>query len=755
MKTNAFVIIITTLFMMMISFSMVSCQEAYEASEVRVMKNDPIVTPDPVKDWSRTRVDNLKGFHDSYVITLKEKNSDESHILNGEADLWAENYDYTIEEKYENLDVAFSNNGRTGGEPTLTRTDDGFIAVTNYFFPLEDGNVAAVSDTCIRVNDCPYDQLVNVRLISLNNVDKAGKGPHRAMTRAMYQKNIVYTEIVAELTYNTVGMENVAPTTVILKDTVTRKVMAEDDIAKVEVINKGREILDNTTERCYFTELFTMKSGEKNEVNKSYILNRLFKGIEPYDLMVNNFTYLFSQSYGLTEGSENSVESVDSNWSVFGKTDSYSAFISGPKGVTTSYTLYHERCSYKDNHVTVDFDYITPEVAEVSTEVGTATSDRANYDKAVLMNNVQTTYSGYDQNLSEYVNLYKEAKHIVSEGWDEASAEKKFTDDNLYCRVDYVIHYSDGEEVRTKFEHNFARSLVCTSNWTSIEASASQTTTGATQTKVETRKSDGNWEWKGVTSTIVSGVNLAGSVQSNSWEAVEADAVFVTYRGSSFGFGNDTYNISNSKGAVANGVANGDYTDYAYTDVLSYKYGTASVKNSTAKGLIRVEIEEDPFFPKEWGKLLAAYQTVAPNNVTRDGYVYTWSLHFEKGTMPVVIQKGSTAPEWHFESFTNETDSRINGGYYKRATGKWVNSIASDEKDWMLWLTSNNANLGNVTYSLATSWKWDEDHTVSGHPSVTTKRYDLKVENGTLYAKDTYLNKTMTDSHVNKNGGWK
>jgi len=755
-QKNALNIVMKVLVMAMVVFnlvSMTSCQED-EAARAKVMKfsEDPVIVPETKPDWTRDRDDNLKGFHDSYIITITDKNSDEKHVLTGEADLWAENYDYTIEEKYETLDVSFSNNGRTGGEPTVQPTDTGSVAVTNYFFPLEDGNVAAVSDTCVRINGAPYDQLVNVRLVSLNNVNKAGKGAHKTRA-AMYQKSVVYTEIVAELTYNTIGLDNEKPTTILLKDTVTRKVMAEDEIDNVKVINQDREVIDNTTERCYFTELFTMKSGEKNEVHKSYILNRLFKGIEPYDLIVNSFVYNFSQSYGITAGNETSVESVDSNWNVWGKTDRYSAAISGPKSVTTDYSLYHERCQYKDQYVTVDFEYINPEVSENGTNVAVAGSDRAGYDKAILTNNVNTLYSGYNQALSEFVNLYKESKHIVSEDFDAESAKKEFTDNTMTCSVDYVTTYSDGEIVRTNLKHTFTRRLVPTSNWESIESSNSNSTAGATLNTSKVSKSDGEWSWVEETGSISSIVTLAGSKKQNTWESTEANNVSVTHRGKTYKFGSDQYTLQNSAN-VANGVVNGSYTEYKYSDKLNYKFGASNVKQSTAPGLIKVEIEENTFFPKEWGKLLSATETVAPDE-NRKAYVYTWSLHFEKGTLPVVVRKGSLAPEWKFEYFTSVVDSRYNGGYSLTSTTSWLNTIASDGTDWMEWLDNSNMNKGNMAYSTATAWGWDEGHQINGHPSVHTSRHTLTVNNGELKARDNYLNKAMTDSNVNKNGGWK
>jgi hypothetical protein len=751
MEKKNFLFLATKILVVACLFCAFSCSED-ESVLFRETKSESVdPEPQPSKDWKRDRNDDNKGHHDSYVIKISDSNSDEKHILTGEAEIWAEQYEYTVEEKYEILDVSFSNNGRTGGEPTILPTDTGSIAVTTYYFPLEDGNVAAVSDTCVRVNGVPYDKLVNVRLVSLNNIDKAGKGPRRAA--AQYLKNTVYTEIVAELTYNTVGIDNVNPTTVVLKDTVTRKVMAEDDIDHVNVIKEGREILDATTERCYFTELFTMKSGEKNEVNKSYILNRLFKGIDPYSLIVSSFSYNFSQSYGITNGYEHSVESVDENWLVWGKTDKYSAAINGDKPVTTDYSLYHERCQYKDQYVTVDFEYINPNVSEAGTEVTTATTDRSGYDKAILTNNVNTLYSGYTQALSEFVNLYKESKRIVEEYFDEQTAKKTFTDNTMTCAIDFVTKYSDGEIVRTNLKHSFTRSLVCTSNWSSIEDSNSNRTAGASLNTSKVNKSDGEWSWIQENGSIAANVTLAGSSKQNTWESVEANSVKVTHRGKTYNFGSDQYTLQNSA-TTGSGVEKGDYTEYKYSDVLSYKFGDSNVKNSTAPGIIKVEIEEDPFFPKEWGKLVSATETVAPSE-DRKTYVYTWSLHFEKGTLPVVVRKGSLAPEWNFSYFKSETNSSFNGGYYNKSAQTWVNTIASDEKAWMEWLNNSGKNEGNMAYSTATAWGWDEGHQRSGHPSVHTSRHTLTVTNGELKAKDTYLNKPMTDSHVNRHGGWK
>jgi len=723
-----------------------SCQENEEA-QARVMKNsfEPVV---PDADWQRNRIDDPKGNKDDYTITLIDRNSDEKHTLTGKAKLSCEKYDYAIFEEHKNLDVAYSNANKVMGETMLLPTDTGFVAITNVVFPLEDGNTVTVSDTCIRVNGAPYDVLEDVILTSLNNVTPA-------QTRAAYyEKERLNTEVVAQLTYHTEGMDNEPKTTVSLKDMVIRHLMEEDDIQSASSKDKDRKIIDNTTEKCFFTEVFTMKSGEKNEVPRSYVLYREFKGIDPYDLIVDNFTYTFSQSYGVTPGEAYSVPSADTNWTVKEVEDRYNAFIAGPKGVTTLYTLKHQGCEYSDKWgVKETFEILPVEVSEAGTNVAEAYSDKANYDKAVLTNNVNTLYGGYNQALSEFVNLYKEAKHETYADFDKSTAKKEFTENTMICSIDFVTRYSDGEEIRTNLKHVFTRSLICTSNWMSIENSNNNSTAGAALNISKASKKDAEWAWTEERGSIVANVTLAGSKKQNTWESTEANSVTISYKGKTYSFGTDQYTLQNAA-SVASGVEKDGFTEYKYSDVLSYKFGDANAKSVAAPGLIKVEIEENPFFPKEWGKLLSATETVAPNE-TRKDYVYTWSLHFEKGTLPVVVRRGSLAPEWKFEYFSSETDSRFNGGYYLKSTKSWVNTIAADGTDWMEWLNTANQNKGNMAYSTATAWGWDEGHQKSGHPSVHTSRHTLTVNNGELKAKDTYLNKAMTDSHVNKNGGWK
>ena len=133
-------------------------------------------------------------------------------------------------------------------------------------------------------------------------------------------------------------------------------------------------MIDATTERCSFDEVIYMKSGEVKRTGKSIVLNRLFKGIDPYDKYVNSFAYAFLKSNGLSNGSEYFAR-TDGNWSVYGRTNKYSADVSNKIAaelIVTDYTLYHERAVYKDAYVEVAFGFEDINVSEVSNRVSNA-----------------------------------------------------------------------------------------------------------------------------------------------------------------------------------------------------------------------------------------------------------------------------------------------------------------------------------------------------------------------------------------------
>jgi hypothetical protein len=304
----------------------------------------------------------------------------------------------------------------------------------------------------------------------------------------------------------------------------------------------------------------------------------------------------------------------------------------------------------------------------------------------------------------------------------------------------YVINWSDGTVERIPFQFKDSRSLICDTNWSSEEEkntySTSNVTVSLSNTENHSEEQNGaKASWVREYRDLQSVVTLLGSTQKNHWTSREANGFTVTYNGNPFSFESRTLSASNAD-ALSAGVENNGYTVYSYSDVLRYVWGS-NIKNSTAPGTIKVKVvvpEEETFFPKEWGSLLEARQTVS-NNAKHDGFVYIWSLHFEQGVLPVVVISGSDVPQYHFEYFEYTSDHSYNSATC--IDGVWINTVASDTYTQMTW-NRGNTERANKDYLIAKSQNWDEGHLVNGHCSTQTSRYDLKVVNGMLYATDTY-----------------
>lgn len=686
-----------------------------------------------------------------WSLTAGERTHSVSYSCNGHAKLSEEEQNYNIFEEHRNLNVEYSNSKRSAGKPERVENADGSVNyVTKYTFPMEDGNIAyvdcSIQQRYVMFNGkmyaLPTDSLINVELVSLANVTAA------ATTRAAeyYESDVVNTEIVAELTFTTTGLGNGNYTyTKKLRDVVTRHIWSKNDVEKAESVNVTREVIDANTERCSFEEVFTFKSGETESFSRSYVLNRNFKGIDTYNKNVDNFDFNLVKNGNVISGTtENSVESVQDGWTVFGRTDNYSSDLSNTvDNIATAYTFYHERCVYADEFITVEYPYVDVEVNETAadTHVANVTSDKKGMDKAILTNEIHTSYLGFDQDLNESVNLYKaEEVKIIDEGFDGKSAVKEISDSLITVKVDYIVYWSNNINDTTHFARTFARQLNPQSNWTVEANSNTQTTTGLVAKLVNSQKQNGKsnnntatWNWVREQRSITSTVNLDGAAaQTNKWTAVDINTISVTYREHTFDFGTDEVSVSDNA-SVGAGVKEGDFDVYKYTDVLTYTF-SSNVKKSSVPGTIKVA--NNTFFPKEWGKLLSAVETVARNE-DHSTYVYVWSLHFEKAVLPVIVRKNATAPEFNFNYVEWTKESRYNSASYAKVNGSrtWVNTIASNEGDYMLWASADNKNVDSVPYDTASgSLNWDNGKVASnGLPTVFSNEHNLKVtSDGTL-----------------------
>lgn len=728
MARNIFSIVKSLLVVSVIALSACT-DEGAETSTYKVKENIVIGTK-----YTNTLLHNIDSTktdaRDRMVATCTIEKVENGEVVDGssrkevanplmECNIFVTKDDYTITEEQINCTAISTNILRNQTSKS----------VANNGTEISDTVVVAVSDG--QIVKCPSTitsyktsdghafgtvELSSAKLVSIENTEIS-----TGTRAATYVKTTFRTMYKMALTYVEKNVETPASYTVYLTAAATRRVIADNAIASVTVENKNREVIDDNTEKVSFEEVITMTDGEVVRNSKSMILNREFKGIAAYEKFVSNFAYKLANVNGIANGTEAQVSNAE-GWTVYGKTDSYSANISNGAAAdafATSYTLYHERANYKDANVEVSFEYVDVNVSEAKNEVSNVTSDKSGYDKAIYDNAIRTSYMGYAQNIAEQVYLYKTARAIS--GYDYRDAQLVVNDNNVIASVVFVTRYNDGTEETEKVSKTFARSLTCTSNWTAFENNSEQFT-HMLNVKLagQDKNNDGEWSWVNETRTITNIASLASSEQINSWTSVDPNSITFSREGQTYTFGEIEFNAVDEEGKVSMSSDEEEKSVFAYSAKVNVTFGSNTI-SSVAPGTIIVAKEIKGDFPAEWGKFVSATCTLS-HNETKSDWVYAWSLHFENGTLPVIVGKDAANATIDQSLFDTDTNTRFNGAGYKN--GKWQNAIAQDGDHYLLWTNTNGSVLNTLIFSTATMWKWNH-----GHNTVFTSDFTFSIEN--------------------------
>lgn len=234
------------------------------------------------------------------------------------------------------------------------------------------------------------------------------------------------------------------------------------------------------------------------------------------------------------------------------------------------------------------------------------------------------------------------------------------------------------------------------------------------------KKNDGEWNWVNETRTITNVATLAGSEQTNSWTSVDPNNITFTREGQTYTFDAVKFDVKDNEGKVTLTSDEEEKAEYAYSAEINVSFGNNTV-NSVAPGKIIVAKEIKGDFPAEWGKFVSATSTVAVNE-SNNGWVYTWSLHFTNGTLPIVVGQNADKAVIDQSLFENDTNAKLNGAVYK--DNRWMNSIAEDLNHYMLWSNTNGVAKDMLKYSTAAMWNWN-----NGHDSVFSSDFSFSIEN--------------------------
>lgn len=596
------------------NFSLTGCdpadQEIRTQSDTYKMskpsKDEP--TPDPALNWSFGYENRNKGWELTTNWWVRETTTQFNDAGISRNAVSHKDDRYAVADNLREVSLSYTQERTYAGQLSTktvssSMTRKVYEDSVRWTAAIEDGNLcyldavdqrveAEVRDT---MRALPYVRTVNAVVKAINTLP----GTTAYTTRAAYVSDSICREVVWDVEKEVVTnnlINKVENFHVELRDTFKVLLLSEDDIARGYAKDKERLPLDDITERCSFTEVLVMKSGEEHENPRNYVLNRLVKGIDEYTKDVTSFAYTWKNDNSILIGNVNKSIRKENGWTVDSRTDSFGALISnGAEPITTSYTYYHEGCTYKDEWVEVEFPLITPVMKEKETHVESIVSNNEGYEQARLFNTISTEYLGWNQNVGETVKLQmpKAAPEIeiVSEGWDYDNYTEIIYNDSIVRLPVYVIVYSDGNRVNTKFHFVADRGLENYKTFDVIEDNESERTGSVNVVLSASREMSGEDKgatavWKRNTYELSNGVQLNTSRQENHWRSVESEDFECTYRDKTFTAPRHTISTSNVSNVSGGNVVD-QYKVFNYTDVLSYNYGD-NTKESTAKGIIRV-----------------------------------------------------------------------------------------------------------------------------------------------------------------------
>lgn len=134
-------------------------------------------------------------------------------------------------------------------------------------------------------------------------------------------------------------------------------------------------------------------------------------------------------------------------------------------------------------------------------------------------------------------------------------------------------------------------------------------------------------------------------------------------------------------------------------DVISSEDYFSSLITNELKELKNIEPAEHP-----WGKMVSATCTVSQNESNTD-WVYTWSIHFEHGTLPVILSKDASSLSLNESLFTDEVVDSFNGAAY--VNGRWVNTRSFDGNSMMIWQDGAGKTISALNYVSASMMNWN------------------------------------------------
>lgn len=667
-------------------------------------------------------------------ITLGEEQGSKAAEETLQAKLSEKENDYTISANQKHV---YATGSKVEDRTQYSLSENKFFTIY-----LNDGNELYVDCNIYSKTMDIYGQNFALPTLTADSARFAGYKNNPIMTRSgeveeTYISEVMETTFFVDLYTHEVNVSAPRNFKKRLAISAIRRVVSENGLDTVYVKQypfDSRVAISETEEVGTFTEVYEYLNGQTVEVVRSFTAPRLFQTKTFADRQVNDFVYVWKNSLGYSVGNETYVDSRD-GWKLWKRTDVYKSLVASVDDEwNPEYTYTIPRYVYEDEYVKVEFPFINVNVAEVNTFVSDVTSD-GDYKRATVYNNISTEYLNFSQPLRETLGLYQ--AEVKIEGYDVANVYQYVRNGNRYAGLDFITRYTDGTSTSESYSVVIPWNAKGKTSWTANEENINQNTYGLTNNLVKTTaKKDGNFSYNLYDYSIKNTVALySGAQQTNEWEATLSNELIFAKNGFTYQFEQIQHGF-NDMGALVTLISKEGLTEkYQYTDVLKVTFGEDE-KQVTDYGTIIVTEEEvipdwDPDMPWHF-KTMYATCALSTDNST---YVNTLSLHFDEGTLLIIADKDARSLSWSEDNFTSDTNSKLNGGCYRR--GNWIHTIATDQSDYMLWSNTENNAVRSLNYITATTMDWNRGHNTvfADYFTYTHEDYVLKIyKDGVLIA---------------------
>jgi hypothetical protein len=635
-------------------------------------------------------------------ITLGEEQGSKAAEETLQAKLSEKNTDYTITANQKHV---YATGSKMENRTQYSLSENKFFTIF-----LNDGNELYVNCHIYSKTMDVYNQTFSLPTLTADSARFAGYVNTPVVTRGIaesYVSEVMETTFYVDLYTHEINVEAPKSFKKRLAISAIRRVLSENGLDTVYVKTlpfDSRIAISETEEVGTFTEVYEYLNGDKKEIIRSFTAPRLFQTRTFADREVNDFAYVWKSNNGYSVGTESYVDSRD-GWKLWKRTDGSSARIASSSDVwNTEYSYTIPRYVYEDEYVHVEFPFINVNVAEVNTFVSDVTSD-GDYKRATVYNNISTEYLNFSQPLRETLGLYQAEVKIA--GYEFKNIYQYVKNGNRYAGLDMLTRYTDRTSTSESYSVVIPWIAKGITNWNVNEENINQNTYGLTNNLVKTTaKKDGNFSYNLYDYSVKNTVALYSSTQTNAWEAtLSNELVFTAPDGTTYQYEQIAHTFKDNGALVTLVSKEGKTERYQYTDVLKVTFGEDE-KQVTDYGTIIVTEEEvipdwDPDMPWHF-KSMSATCALSTDNST---YVNTLSLHFDEGTLLIIADKDARSLSWSEDNFTSDTNSKLNGGCYRR--GNWIHTIATDQSDYMLWSNTENNAVRSLNYITATTMDWN------------------------------------------------